>query len=135
MRQSEVLRQDPKGLAERPVRHQVLPFPMIARRQNSARSGLCGRAGNCDGSKAAFEKIRSDNCQFATVAEPLSRHGWRLIGEANRALAGEQWSGYVAPTHLVTKYNIGSNVGPNNGYDPENGYREVYQKIWGRPIF
>jgi hypothetical protein len=40
-------------------------------------------------------------------------------------------SGYVAPTHLVTKDNIGSNGGPNNVYDPDNGYRDVYKKIWG----
>jgi ribose transport system substrate-binding protein len=84
-----------------------------------------------DGSKAAFERIRGDNYQCATVAEPLSLHGWQLIDEANRALAGENWSGYVAPTHLVTKENIGSNGGANNVYDPDNGYREVYKKIWG----
>jgi ribose transport system substrate-binding protein len=84
-----------------------------------------------DGSKAAFERIRGDNYQYATVAEPLSLHGWQLIDEANRALAGENWSGYVAPTHLVTKENIGSNGGANNVYDPDNGYRDVYKKIWG----
>jgi ribose transport system substrate-binding protein len=84
-----------------------------------------------DGSKAAFERIRGDNYQCATVAEPLSLHGWQLIDEANRALAGQNWSGYVAPTHLVTKENIGSNGGANNVYDPDNGYREVYKKIWG----
>jgi len=84
-----------------------------------------------DGSKAAFERIRGNNYQYATVAEPLSLHGWQLIDEANRALAGENWSGYVAPTHLVTKENIGSNGGPNNVNDPDNGYRNVYKKIWG----
>jgi ribose transport system substrate-binding protein len=84
-----------------------------------------------DGSKAAVERIRGNNYQYATVAEPLSLHGWQLIDEANRALAGENWSGYVAPTHLVTKENIGSNGGPQNVYDPDNGYRDVYKKIWG----
>src|SRR5271168_2167207 len=84
-----------------------------------------------DGSKAAFERIRGNNYQYATVAEPLSLHGWQLIDEANRALSGTDWSGYVAPTHLVTKDNIGSNGGPNNVYDPDNGYRDVYKKIWG----
>ena len=84
-----------------------------------------------DGSKAAFERIRGNNYQYATVAEPLSLHGWQLIDEANRALAGENWSGYVAPTHLVTKENIGSNGGPQNVYDPDNGYRAVYKMIGG----
>jgi len=101
------------------------------RAAGSAGSGPPVNISGGDGSKAAFERIRGDNYQFATVAEPLSLHGWQLIDEANRALAGMQWSGYVAPTHLVTKDNIGTNGGPNNVYDPDNGYRDVYKKIWG----
>ena len=101
------------------------------RAAGSAGSGPPVNISGGDGSKAAFERIRGDNYQFATVAEPLSLHGWQLIDEANRALAGMQWSGYVAPTHLVNKDNIGTNGGPNNVYDPDNGYRDIYKKIWG----
>ena len=101
------------------------------RAAGSAGSGPPVNISGGDGSKAAFERIRGDNYQFATVAEPLSLHGWQLIDEANRALAGMEWSGYVAPTHLVTKDNIATNGGPNNVYDPDNGYRDVYKKIWG----
>ncbi len=101
------------------------------RAAGSAGSGPPVNISGGDGSKAAFERIRGSNFQFATVAEPLSLHGWQLIDEANRALAGVPWSGFVAPTHLVTKDNIGSNGGPNNVYDPDNGYRDVYKKIWG----
>jgi ribose transport system substrate-binding protein len=101
------------------------------RAAGSAGSGPPVNISGGDGSKAAFERIRGDNYQFATVAEPLSLHGWQLIDEANRALAGMQWSGYVAPTHLVTKDNIGTNGGPSNVYDPDNGYRDIYKKIWG----
>ncbi len=101
------------------------------RAAGSAGSGPPVNISGGDGSKAAFERIRGDNYQFATVAEPLSLHGGQLIDEANRALAGMQWSGYVAPTHLVTKDNIGTNGGPNNVYDPDNGYRDIYKKIWG----
>ncbi len=54
-----------------------------------------------------------------------------MIDEANLAPAGAEWSAYVDPTHLVIKENIGSNGGPNNVYDPDNGYRDVYKKIWG----
>jgi ribose transport system substrate-binding protein len=101
------------------------------RAAGSAGSGPPVNISGGDGSKAAFERIRGDKYQFATVAEPLSLHGWQLIDEANRALAGMQWSGYVAPTHLVNKDNIGTNGGPNNVYDPDNGYRDIYKKIWG----
>ncbi|MFC7397344.1 substrate-binding domain-containing protein [Chelatococcus sp. GCM10030263] len=85
-----------------------------------------------DGSKAAFERIRQGQYQMATVAEPLHLHGWQIIDEANRALAGEPISGYVAPTHLVVKSNIGKDGGADNIYDPDNGYRDVYRKIWGK---
>jgi ribose transport system substrate-binding protein len=83
-----------------------------------------------DGSKTAFERICDQNYQFVTVAGPLRLHGWQLIDEANRTLPGQDWSGYVAPTHLVTNDNIGTNGGPNNVYDPDNGYTEVYKRIW-----
>ena len=41
------------------------------------------------------------------------------------------WSGYVSGIHLVTTENIGSDGGPDNVFDPANGYRDVYKKIWG----
>ncbi|MER8401227.1 substrate-binding domain-containing protein [Mesorhizobium sp. M0306] len=84
-----------------------------------------------DGSEAAFQRIRDNFYQAATVAEPLNLHGWEVVDEINRALAGEKWSGFVAPVHLVTKDNIGSDGGPKNTYDPDNGYRDAYKKIWG----
>lgn len=101
------------------------------RATGSAGSGPPVNISGGDGSKAAFERIRGENYQFATVAEPLRLHGWQLIDEANRALSGVDWSGYVAPTHLVTKDNIGTNGGPNNIYDPDNAYTDVYKRIWG----
>jgi ribose transport system substrate-binding protein len=85
-----------------------------------------------DGSKAAFERIRRNAYQIATVAEPLHLHGWQAIDEANRALAGAPPSGYVAATHLVTETDIGSDGGAENIYDPDNGYRDAYRKIWGK---
>jgi ribose transport system substrate-binding protein len=85
-----------------------------------------------DGSLAAFERIRGGAYQIATVAEPLHLHGWQAIDEANRALSGQPPSGYVAPTHLVTKADIGSDGGANNVYDPANGFRDAYRKIWAK---
>ena len=58
--------------------------------------------------------------------------GWQVIDELNRALAGEQWSGYVSPLHVVTKENVEFDGGPNNTFDPGNGYRDEYKKIWGK---
>jgi ribose transport system substrate-binding protein len=50
----------------------------------------------------------------------------------NRAFAGEPSSGYVGPVHLFTASNIDKDGGPNNVYDPQNGYQDAYRKIWGK---
>jgi ribose transport system substrate-binding protein len=84
-----------------------------------------------DGSRAAFQRIRSQQYQYATVAEPLGLQGWQLIDEANRALAGQPWSGFVTKPHLVMSANVGADGGPRDLYDPDNGYRDIYKKIWG----
>ncbi len=84
-----------------------------------------------DGSVPAFQRIRDGQYQIATVAEPLFLHGWETIDELNRAFAGDKPSGYVAPPHLFIKANINSDGGDKNIFDPGNGYRDEYKKIWG----
>jgi ribose transport system substrate-binding protein len=84
-----------------------------------------------DGSVPAFQRIRQQQYQVATVAEPLHLHGWQAIDEMNRALAGEEPSAYVAPPHLFIKANVDLDGGDQNTFDPGNGYREQYKKIWG----
>ena len=85
-----------------------------------------------DGSKSAFERIRTGQFQAATVPEPLQLHGWQVVDELNRAFAGAKPSLYVTPVHLVTKANIDQDGGQQDIYDPANGYRDVYAHIWGR---
>jgi ribose transport system substrate-binding protein len=84
-----------------------------------------------DGSEVAFQRIRTGQFQVGTVAEPLRLHGWQVVDEMNRAFAGEPPSGYVAPAHLFIPSNIEFDGGPNNIYDPDNGYQDAYKKIWG----
>ncbi len=84
-----------------------------------------------DGSVSAYQRIRDGQYQFATVPEPLNLQGWQAVDEVNRALAGAPPSGYVTKAHVITKANIGVDGGPNNIYDPENGYRDHYKAIWG----
>ena len=79
----------------------------------------------------AFQRIRDKQYQIATVAEPLHLHGWQTIDEMNRAFAGEQPSGYVAPPHLFIAANIDKDGGAKNIFDPGNGYKDQYKKIWG----
>jgi ribose transport system substrate-binding protein len=84
-----------------------------------------------DGSESAFDRIRKNRYQIGTVAEPLRLHGWQAIDELNRAFAGQKDSGYSAPVHLVTPANIKFDGGPHNEFDPDNGYRDTYRRIWG----
>lgn len=84
-----------------------------------------------DGSVSAFQRIRERRYQIGTVAEPLHLHGWMCIDELNRAFAGEKPSSFVPPPHLFVHDNINRDGGEHNIYDPENGYRDIYRKIWG----
>ncbi|MEM7522865.1 MAG: substrate-binding domain-containing protein [Pseudomonadota bacterium] len=84
-----------------------------------------------DGSESAYQRIRSNQYQAVTVAEPLNLQGWQLVDELNRAMQGEPWSGYTSPLHVVTADNIAFDGGDQNIFDPGNGYRDEYKKIWG----
>jgi len=86
-----------------------------------------------DGSDSAFLRIRTGTFQTGTVAEPLALHGWQLVDEMNRLLAGEHVTGYVFPVHLVTAANVTADGGEHLLYDPANGYRDIYRRIWQRP--
>lgn len=83
-----------------------------------------------DGSESAYERIRTKQYQMATVPEPLNMQGWQLVDELNRAFAKQPWSGFVPGIHLVTTNNVAFDGGPNNVFDPDNGYRDHYKAIW-----
>lgn len=80
-----------------------------------------------DGSAAAFQRIASGQYQAVTVPEPLEQEGWQIIDEFNRAFHNMPASGYVPPVHITDK----ANVGKATSWDPRNGYRAIYKKIWG----
>ena len=81
-----------------------------------------------DGDSAEFKRIRSVDYQAATVAEPLILQGWQLIDEVNRAVAGQKPSTFVAAPGLITAKNVPS----GDVFDPASGYRDVFQKVWGK---
>lgn len=83
-----------------------------------------------DGSAAAFQRIITHSFQVGTVAEPLNLHGWQLADELNRLLAGQPVNGYIFPVHLVTPDNVYLDGGLKFAFDPQNGYRQIYQGIW-----
>lgn len=83
-----------------------------------------------DGSFTAYKRIRTKEYQAATVPEPLNFQGWQLVDELNRIFAGQDISGYVAPTKLVVPENVDEEGGVNNIFDPDNGYRDTFRKAW-----
>lgn len=85
-----------------------------------------------DGSAPAFLRIRAGTYQTGTVAEPLNMQGWQVVDELNRRIAGQPVSGFVAPVHLVSADNVIADGGSRSVYDPENGYRDIYLRIWKR---
>ena len=97
-----------------------------------AASGYPRQISSGDGSVTAFQRIRQKRYQIGTVAEPLSLQGWMTIDELNRAFAGQPPSGFVPPPHLFVASNIERDGGPNNAYEPENGYKDIYRRIWGK---
>jgi ribose transport system substrate-binding protein len=93
-------------------------------------SGYPRQISSGDGSVTAFQRIRQRRYQIGTVAEPLHLQGWMCIDELNRAFAGQTPSGFVPPPHLFIASNLDRDGGPNNVYEPENGYKDIYKKIW-----
>lgn len=85
-----------------------------------------------DGSAPAFLRIQARTYQTGTVAEPLNLQGWQMVDELNRLFAHQPVSGFVAPVHLVNAGNIAFDGGKKFQYDPENGYRNIYRRIWKR---
>jgi ribose transport system substrate-binding protein len=85
-----------------------------------------------DGSHSAFMRIQAGTFQYGTVAEPLNLQGWQLADELNRVLSGQSVSGYITPVHLVTPENIAYDGGKRMEFDPDNGYRKIYRRIWKR---
>lgn len=85
-----------------------------------------------DGSPAAFMRIQAGAFQYGTVAEPLKLQGWQLLDELNRLLSKQTVSGYITPVHLVTPENIKYDGGSRMEFDPDNGYRNIYRRIWKR---
>lgn len=103
--------------------------PTLASYSGSDKGGLSGISAG-DGSIAAFDRIRKNSYQAATVAEPLTLQGWQAVDELNRAMAGQKPSGYATPVHLVVNSNIKFDGGARNVFDPDNGYRDAYRAIW-----
>jgi ribose transport system substrate-binding protein len=85
-----------------------------------------------DGSPSAYQRVQANEYQYATIPEPLNLQGWQLVDELNRAFAKAPPSGFNSPVHIVTPSNVNFDGGKSALFDPDNGYRDHYKKIWGK---
>ena len=83
-----------------------------------------------DGSPSALLRIKYGSYQKATVPEPLLLQGWQLVDELNRIMNKMPPSNYQVPLRILTRENIKSHYNTLNLFDPKNGYRKAYRKIW-----
>lgn len=105
----------------------VTPIATALRAAGKSGTGFPHNVGAGDGSTDEYSRIASGQYQSVTVPEPLNQEGWQIVDEFNRSFNNVAASGYVPATHLVTKANIGNAT----SWDPLNGYRDIYKKIWG----
>ena len=105
----------------------ITPMAAALRAAGKTGTGFPHNVGAGDGSADEYQRIVAGEYQSVTVPEPLTMQGWQIVDEFNRAFAKQKASGYVPVVHLVTK----ANAGTSTVWDPQNGYRTQYKKIWG----
>jgi ribose transport system substrate-binding protein len=85
-----------------------------------------------DGTPPAYQRIRRGDFQIATVPEPAEFEGWIAVDELNRAFAGAPVADFTPPVYLVDKSNVDEQGGDRDVFDPANGYKQRYRRIWGK---
>lgn len=83
-----------------------------------------------DGSKAAFQRIRSNNYQVATIAAPLELQGWQCVDELNRAFAGAPPANEPDPVHIIDASTVSEDGGQKSLFNPNSDYKQIFKKIW-----
>lgn len=84
-----------------------------------------------DGENAAYDRIRNNDYQVATVPEPGSIFGYMCVDELNRYFNGEEQVVWHPQMHIVTTENVDEEGGLESRWVPDNNFAEEYKKIWG----
>ena len=100
-------------------------FGIPALRQAGETSDSVRLVGN-DGSPTAYQRITDADYEIGATVEPPRQLGWQAVDEMNRAFAGEDWSGYIVPPHLITQDNIDTDITDDGYYEPSYGYPDPY---------
>lgn len=85
-----------------------------------------------DGTSSGYQRIRAGGqYQQVTIPEPITLQSYQAIDEIIRAMNNAPPSGFNQSPYLVEPSNVDAEGGAQDGYDPSNGFREQYLKIWG----
>jgi ribose transport system substrate-binding protein len=85
-----------------------------------------------DGSPSAFQRIRENSWQVATVPEPLNEQGWIMADEIDRAVNHKPPFNFVTKVHLTVHSNVNDDGGAKNVYTPGDNYQARFTKLWGK---
>jgi len=80
-----------------------------------------------DGSTSAYQRIRSNQYQYATIPEPLNEQGWQLVDELNRAFAGTPPANTPVAYRLIDK----GNAPDTKGWLGDVDFRAEFRRLWG----
>lgn len=83
-----------------------------------------------DGLATAYQRIRDNDYQIATVPQPIDEMGYNAVDQVVRALNGEEPFDWAPATYLVTTDNVSLAGGDENQYIPQNDYAAKYQQLW-----
>lgn len=84
-----------------------------------------------DGTREAYDRIRSGDYQVATVPEPPSLQAYQALDDAVRAAAGLEPANWTQPVFLVTADNIDIEGGADSSFVPSNDFENRYRQLWG----
>jgi ribose transport system substrate-binding protein len=84
-----------------------------------------------DGTQAAYDRVRNENFQVATVPEPAEQLALMAVDDAIRAAAGEPPANWTQPVFLHVKENIDIEGGDKDQFYPSNDALEQYKALWG----
>lgn len=108
----------------------TLDFQVPALRSAGVEAGDIILVG-ADGQRSAYERIRGGEYQTVTVSEPVEMQGYQAVDEINRAIQGQEPSGFIQAPYLVTPDNVDAEGGDQNAFIPTNDYKQRYLTLWG----
>lgn len=83
-----------------------------------------------DAPPSAYDMIRKDGFEVASVPEPSTLFGYEAVDAVVRAMAGQEPAHFLQPVFLIVKSNVDTEGGAKNEFVPSNNFACHYMSIW-----